>query len=227
MENAVNYKKISVFEALGARRQLKLSLESPQRSLRRRETLYLAGDEADYVCIVQSGRVKLARQSPGGKALIWEIVGPGEVFGLEPLFGQELRESRAVAMQEARILLVDRNRFRQLLFEHPDLSQSLLRLLHERLQSSRESLSRLAFQDVRSRLAGQLLDLARRQGVCQGDRAELEAPLTHQDLASLIGSTRETTTATLNQLRRARLIQFDRRRIVIPRISGLEALAAG
>ena len=97
----VNFKKISVFEALGARRQLKLSLESPHRVLGRREMLYLAGDEADYVCIVQSGRVKLAHQSPGGKAIICEIVGPGEVFGLEPLFGQERRESRAEAMQEA------------------------------------------------------------------------------------------------------------------------------
>ena len=96
-----NFKKISVFEALGARRQLKLSLESPHRVLGRREMLYLAGDEADYVCIVQSGRVKLAHQSPGGKAIICEIVGPGEVFGLEPLFGQERRESRAEAMQEA------------------------------------------------------------------------------------------------------------------------------
>jgi CRP/FNR family transcriptional regulator len=102
-----------------------------------------------------------------------------------------------------------------------------MHILHRRLRSSRESLTRLAFQDVRSRLAGQLLDLVRRQGDCQGDRAELATSLTHQDLANLIGSTRETTTATLNQLRRARLIQFDRRRIVIPHLPGLEALATG
>jgi CRP/FNR family transcriptional regulator len=131
-----------------------------------------------------------------------------------------------VALEGGRLLALRRDRFQELILENPELLMTLLKIVNERLWDSRDNLSRLVFSDVKSRLAALLLNLARSEGKVCGNEIRLEAPITHQDLANLIGSTRETTTATLNQFKRAQLIQFDRRRIVISGLGGLEALAA-
>lgn len=219
--------RISLLTALGPKQRLKLSMESPARPIRRREQLYLPGEPADTLFLIQSGRVKLSRCSAEGREVILSILGPGDVFGLETVLGQESRASLAVALEAGRVLMIGRERFQSLVAEHPGLMMVLLRIVNERLMESHESLSRLVFHDVKGRLAALLLELAGRQGRAEDGGIRLEAPVTHQDLANLIGSTRETTTAMLNQFRRQQLIQFDRRRIVISGWDGLRALAAG
>jgi CRP/FNR family transcriptional regulator, cyclic AMP receptor protein len=218
--------RITMLGALSPKQQLKLSLESPSRNINKREQIYLPGEDADYVYVIQSGRVKLSRCSDCGKEVILSIMGPGEVFGLEPLLGHSDRRAHAVALEGGRLLALRRDRFQELILENPELLMTLLKIVNERLWDSRDNLSRLVFSDVKSRLAALLLNLARSEGKVCGNEIRLEAPITHQDLANLIGSTRETTTATLNQFKRAQLIQFDRRRIVISGLGGLEALAA-
>ncbi len=218
--------RITILGALSPKQQLKLSLESPSRNISKREQIYLPGEEAEYVYVIQSGRVKLSRCSECGKEVILSIMGPGEVFGLEPLLGHDSRRAQAIALEGGRLLALRRDRFQEMILQNPELLMTLLRIVNERLWDSRDSLSRLVFKDVKSRLAALLLELARSDGKVCGNEIRLEAPITHQDLANLIGSTRETTTATLNQFKRARLIQFDRRRIVISGLGGLEALAA-
>ncbi len=226
MEKLKSNNKMTILGALSPKQQLKLSMESPTRGLSRREQIYLPGDEAEYIYVIQSGRVKLSRCSECGKEVILSIMGPGDIFGLEPILGHETRRTQAVALEGGRLLALRRDRFQALIMEHPELLMTLLKIVDNRLWDSQDSLSRLVFKDVKSRLASLLLKMARSDGKVCGNEIRLEAPVTHQDLANLIGSTRETTTATLNQFKRARLIQFDRRRIVISGLDGLEALAA-
>ncbi len=226
MNNENTNNRIAMLSALSPKQQLKLSLESPARNISKREQIYLPGEDAEYVYVIQSGRVKLSRCSECGKEVILSIMGPGEVFGLEPLLGHSDRRAQAVALEGGRLLALRRDRFQEMILENPELLMTLLRIVNERLWDSRDNLSRLVFNDVKSRLAALLLNLARSEGKVCGNEIRLEAPITHQDLANLIGSTRETTTATLNQFKRAQLIQFDRRRIVISGLGGLEALAA-
>ncbi len=226
MNNRSTNNRITMLGALSPKQQLKLSLESPSRNINKREQIYLPGEDADYIYVIQSGRVKLSRCSDCGKEVILSIMGPGEVFGLESLLGHSDRRAQAVAIEGGRLLALRRDRFQAMILENPELLMTLLRIVNERLWDSRDNLSRLVFSDVKSRLAALLLNLARSEGKVCGNEIRLEAPITHQELANLIGSTRETTTATLNQFKRAQLIQFDRRRIVISGLGGLEALAA-
>jgi len=226
MDNGNTNNTFKLLGALSPRRRLKLSLESPSRNTQRREILYFPGDAAEFIYVIQSGRVKLSRCSEEGKEVILSIMGVGEVFGLEPVLGQESRRAQAVALEGGRLLVLRKDRFQALVLEQPELLMTLLRIVNQRLWDSRDSLSRLVFKNVKGRLASLLLEMARREGEVRGREIHLESTMTHQDLANLIGSTRETTTATLNQFKRARLIQFDRRRIVISGWDGLRALAA-
>jgi len=221
-----NIKRMTILAALGSRQRLKLSMETPSRVIRKRERIYLPGDPADSLYLIQSGRVKLSRVSQCGKEIILSILGPGEIFGLEPVLDEESRSAQTVALEQGRLIVLSREKFQSLLLQTPDLLMTLLKIVNLQLRDSQESLSRLVFKDVKARLASLLLELARSEGKSCGNEIRLEAPVTHQDLANLIGSTRETTTATLNQFKRAQLIQMDRRTIVISGWDGLEALAA-
>jgi len=225
MKHGENNKRISILSALSPKQRLKLSMETPSKAMQRREPIYVPGEPAGCLFLIQSGSVKLSRCSEVGKEIILNILGPGDLFGLETLLGQDRRRSLAVALEPGRLLAISRERFEQLAEHSPELMMTLLRIVHERPMESHESLSRLAFRDVTGRLASLPLDLAREQGRATGRDIRLETPVTHQDLANLIGSTRETTTATLNQFRRQQLIQFDRRRIVISGWKALEAMA--
>ncbi|MDP6418983.1 MAG: Crp/Fnr family transcriptional regulator [Candidatus Krumholzibacteria bacterium] len=216
---------MTLLGALDAREQLKLAVDSTVRSLRRREVLFHPGDQADCICIVLDGKMKISRVSESGKEVILGIMGPGESLGLEIILAEPCTRTLAMALEPSRILRVSREKFQSLVLAKPELLLTLLRITNEQLWNSRENLSRLVFMDVKGRLAALLLELSESGEKSQGCRS-LETRITHQDLANLIGSTRETTTATLNQLRREKLIRFEQRNIVISRPGGLETLAA-
>ncbi len=211
--------------ALTAKQRLKLSMDSPQRGLARGAFLYMPGDDCEGVYVVVSGRIKISRLQESGRESTLGMVEAGEIFGIECIQGLKSRESTAQAMEECRIMLISKERLQDLLREQPELSFVLLQVMGEKLRSSQQVIERLLLKDVKARLAALLLDLARRCGQPADNGIRLAARITHQDLASLIGSTRETTTATLNQFKRSRLIDMERRQITIAAPDGLQRLA--
>jgi CRP/FNR family cyclic AMP-dependent transcriptional regulator len=211
---------------LDPKQRLRLSLDCPQRTLRRGSYLFLPGEPCDGLCIILTGRLKLSRIQESGRELTLGMVEAGELCGLECLQGLTERESSAQAMEDSRVMLIGRARLQKLLAEHPELSMALVAALGEKLRASQQVIERLLLKDVKARLAALLLDLASRCGQPAEDGIRLRARITHQELAGLIGSTRETTTATLNQFRRKRLIAVDRRQITIAAVDGLQRLAS-
>ncbi len=222
-ENPVRTRFLS---ALNPKQRLKLSMDSPQRTLRRGAYLYMPGDESEHLYILQTGRIKISRIQESGREVTLGIVEAGDIFGLDWLQGQELRESYAQAMEDSRVIAVNRERVQLLLKEQPGLGLVLLRILSEKLRDTQTIVERLLLKDVKARLASLLLDLARRCGVPEENGIRLGTRITHQDMASLIGSTRETTTAMLNQFKRSHLIDVERRQITISAWDGLEKLAS-
>jgi CRP/FNR family transcriptional regulator, cyclic AMP receptor protein len=211
--------------ALTAKQRLQLSMDSPQRGLARGAFLFMPGDECAGVYIVVAGRIKISRTQENGRELTLGMVEAGELFGLECLQGLAERETAAQAMEDCRIMLISEGRMQGLLREQPELSIVLIGLMGQKLRSSEQVIERLLLKDVKARLAALLLDLAARCGEPAERGILLAARITHQELANLIGSTRETTTATLNQFKRNRLIDMECRRITIAAPSGLERLA--
>jgi CRP/FNR family transcriptional regulator len=212
--------------ALSPKQRMHLSLDCPQRTLRRGSYLFMPGDPCDGLCVVLSGRLKLSRLQESGRELTLGMVEAGEFCGLECLVGLLEREASAQAMEDSRVMLISRARLQQLLAEQPALSLALVQLLGDKLRASQQVIERLLLKDVKARLAALLLDLARRCGEPAENGIQLRTRITHQELAGLIGSTRETTTATLNQFRRKRLIAVEGRQITIAAMDGLQRLAS-
>lgn len=187
--------------------------------------VYRFGDGADPLYIVESGLVKLTLCSATGRDLTLGLYGDGELFGEEAVFESSQRVSYAIAVEPSTLLAIPRQRVHDLLIRDASVSAFLTRLLASRVAESVRQIEKFAWSPVPARLAEALLRLARRSGASDSAGMRVDLRITHQELANLIGSTRETTTATLNDFRRRGLIEFVRRQIVLLRPDLLSTLA--
>jgi CRP/FNR family transcriptional regulator, cyclic AMP receptor protein len=184
---------------------------------------YDAHEAAEVLCILKKGEVAISRINPDGKKLVVSRLGAGSIFGEMGVLGQRMQESYAEAVTECLICVMSRSDVEQLLLKDPRIAMRLAQSLGNRLAEAEARLEEMAFKSVPGRLAGLLLRLAddtdwRGRRVVTG--------LTHQQLAELVGSYRETVTLTLNQFRAAGCIEIGRRRIVLLDEDELSAIAA-
>jgi CRP/FNR family transcriptional regulator len=176
------------------------------RSYRKNEPVYELGGPADAVHFVLRGRVRLRDRDWEGRDITVSFAAEGEAFGLEALAELPNRRLAASAAENSEILTVRSEALKELLARDHELTRHLLRHAAELITHMDERVKLLAFLDVPSRLAGTLLWLADRYGV-PGERG-LEIPywFTHQEIADLIGSTRETVTTILAEFKREGLV---------------------
>ena len=180
--------------------------------VKRRQPIYLPGDVADTVYLLKAGRVKISRVSEDGKEFTLAVLEPGEVFGdLE----ETTRDTVAEALEDVSIYVLLRKDFEEMLRKTPDMMFEWTRHIGSRLRKIESRIEDLVFRDVPTRLARLLRELSRESGKPVGDGVRLHFRITHQELANLIGSTRETVSATLNNFKRQGLIQQDYRSITI------------
>ncbi len=205
---------------------LRLARTARRRDLRRRDVLYLLGDPATEIYLVLSGALKLSRLSADGKEVTLTLVGPGELCGEDALVESGPRTASADALVESRLLGIPAPDFEQAMRTCPALALGVTRALVRRLRQAEELVEDLATREVPVRLARLLLRLAERYGAPEDGRIALTLPLAHQDLAHCIGSTRETTTVTLNGFRRRGLIEMAPRHIVIRDLEALRVWVA-
>lgn len=205
------------------------AVEAPiRRTVRKRELIYGRGDRADHMYVLESGRVKLYRLSPDGREVALALVEPGEPFGEEMAVGVAERTLYAEALESSRVRLIDRAQLRAWASNRPDVLMELTRNLWHRLDNVERQLESLVFRKVTHRLADLLLQWTDKYGEATPRGVRLQIRLTHQEMASLIGSSRETVTLTLGQLVDSGLIAYDpadRRSIVIPDVARLTRYA--
>lgn len=221
-------KRINLFRCLSAGELERVGQIAQHRQLRRRELVFGPEDPGDAIYLLKAGRVKLSRFDESGKEITLAILEEGEFFGEEALQGDGPRHSCAEALEDAFICRIDRNQFEELMADNPGLALEVARQLSERLLGTQDRLGELAFHDVPRRLAHALLGLAERHGEANPDGSvRLKLRLTHQELASLVASTRETTTTLLSRFRREGLIDSDGRWLRVLDREGLRRVAEG
>lgn len=195
------------------------------REVRRRQVVYLPGDPGTAVFFVNGGRVKISKVTRDGKELTLAYRGPGEIFGEACLIEGGPREEMAEAMENALITEFERVEFERLLGTHAPLGARLVKVLAQRRREVEAKVENLVFKDVNSKLAELLLRLATEYGIEDARGTLVALKITHQEMANLIGSTRETVSLTLAQFKRRGLIQTDGRKVIIADREGLRALA--
>jgi CRP-like cAMP-binding protein len=217
-------KKIPLLAELGPEALARLAERVEMREVRRRDVVYLPGDPGDSVFIVNGGRVKISKVTRDGKALTLSYCGPSELFGETCLVDGGPRQEMAEAMENAMITEISRGDFERLLQNNAQLGLQMTRILAARRRDIENKLETLVFRDVTSKLAELLLSLAEEYGVDDARGTLVALKITHQELANLIGSTRETVSLTLSQFKKKSWIATEGRKVIISDPASLRAL---
>jgi CRP/FNR family transcriptional regulator, cyclic AMP receptor protein len=173
-------------------------------------------DPPDRIHIVKQGRVRVFRISPDGKQLTLDIFEKGTILGDMSMLGQDrIPEAYAEAIDEGVICTISPDELRRLIERFPVIGVNIIRHLSRRLQAAERELEAMAYQRVDQRLARRLIDLANRFGVETERGTLIQANLTQQELAEMVGTTRETLAHTLGDFRRRGLLDTAPQRVVI------------
>ena len=184
-------------------------------------------DPTDRIHIIKKGRVRVYRMTPDGKQLTLDIYEKGTILGDMSLLGQDrFPEAYAEAIGDGVICTITPDELRRLIERYPIIGVNVIRHLSRRLQAAERELEAMAYQRVDQRLARKLLDLAQRFGVSSERGTIIEARLTQQELAEMIGTTRETLAHTLADFRRRGLLETVHHQVVIRDAERLAEVAA-
>ena len=165
--------------------------------LNRGERLFAEGDTGDKLYIIISGKIKLTKAAPDGRENLLSVHGPGEMFGELSLFDPVPRTASATAVTDAELAALAHEDVRAWLASRPEVAMHLLQALAQRLRRINEVKADLVFTDVPGRVAKALLDLAERFGVQNSDGIQVNHDLTQEELAQLVGASRETVNKAL------------------------------
>ena len=210
-------RNVSLFESLDQQELGSLSDLTFTRSFGKDNVIILAEEEGDALFILKKGQVKVSIVSEEGREVILSLLGPGSVFGELSLLDGKPRSANVVATEETDLLMLRRSDFVQLIYETPQIATALLAELATRLRKTDRQIEGLALLDVTSRISETLLQLAAEQGTGTADGVAIESRPTHQELANMSGTTRETVSRVLKRLEGQGYIICSGRRITILR----------
>lgn len=216
-------KRCDLFERLTPDELKQVETRCRMRKFPRGNPIYLPADEADGVLLLATGRVKICNFTTEGKQGILTFIEPGELFGELAILESSQRDEYAEAVLASTVILIPNSEIRRLMETRPDVSLSVTKLIGLRRKRVERRLKYLLFHSNRDRLVHLLLELAEQYGKRFEDGIELDIRLSHQDLASVIGSTRETVTVILGDLQSKGHLQIGRRKIVLTDADGLAA----
>ncbi|QCU77338.1 Crp/Fnr family transcriptional regulator [Citricoccus sp. SGAir0253] len=192
-----------------------LTSELTEVELSRGASAFHEGDQGDQLYVIMSGKIKLGRTAPDGRENLLAILGPGEVFGEMALFNPAPRTASATAVSATRLAGLRHDNLRKVIQSTPEVSMQLLRALAQRLSKTNESLADLVFSDVPGRVAKALLDLADRFGRPATDGLLVAHDLTQEELAQLVGASRETVNKALAEFVQRGWIRLENRAVVV------------
>jgi CRP/FNR family transcriptional regulator len=189
------------------------------------QTIYAPGQRSPGAYLIKQGKVKLAYLDESGKKLTLAILGEGDIFGEMALVSQAPHELSTEALEDCTLWLLERKVLLQHAHNHPKLMVRLMQLFLRRAQEMQTRLKEMVFKDLETRLARTLLNFAYKYGLPTHNGLQIDLQITHQELAELIGSTRENVTTALTHFEDDGLLDKRRFHIVITDIEGLEERA--
>jgi len=185
--------------------------------------IYFPEETATHIYMIVSGRVRLGHYQEDGKEIITAILTNGEIFGELAMAGEETRKDFAQAMDaKTTICPLSIEDLKELMKEDRELSFKILKLIGLRLMKLERKLELLVFKDARTRVIEFLKDTAAWKGTKVGFETMIPTRLTHKDIAALTGTSRQTVTTILNELKEKNLINFDRKKILIRDLATLK-----
>ncbi len=177
------------------------------RRLDKGDFVFRSGENAGGVHFLKSGKIKVSQPVSNGKEVILWFCFGGDIFGLAEAAQHGEREVSAQACENSEILSIPQTRFNIYLFEHPQVMFLLLQVMSSRLRCLSETMANIAGQQVHTRLARLMLWLCARYGQREGDNVVMKVHLTHQEIADMIGATRQTVTSIMGDFKRQGILE--------------------
>ena len=187
------------------------------------EFIFFPDEPATHIYMIADGRVRIGHFLDNGKEVVSAILSMGEIFGELALAGEEKRKDFAQSMDDkTSVCPLSIEDLKLLMYDNRELSFKMLKLVGLRLIKLERKMELLVFKDARTRIVEFLKDTASWKGKKVGYETLITTKLTHKDIASLTGTSRQTVTTIMNELKDQNLINFDRRRILIRDLESLK-----
>jgi CRP-like cAMP-binding protein len=208
-------KKAPLFTALDDASATSLRASMTAVKLSRGQVLFKEGDEGDRLFVVVDGKLKLGTTSNDGRENLLSILGPGDMFGELSLFDPGPRTATATAVVDSKLLALAHDQVIGWVKEHPQVSLQLLGRLAQRLRKANDVLSDLVFADVPGRVAKAIIELGDRFGTEKDDGLHVNHELTQEELAQLVGASRETVNKALADFATRGWIRLEPRAVIV------------
>lgn len=208
-------RKAPLFSALDDEAAASLRASMTEIKVGKGQTLFKEGEPGDRLFVILEGKLKLGTSSGDGRENLLNILGPSEMFGELSLFDPGPRTATATAVTDARLLALAHDQVIGWVTKHPQVSLQLLARLSQRLRRTNESLADLVFSDVPGRVAKAIMDLGTRFGVTKDDGLHVNHDLTQEELAQLVGASRETVNKALADFAGRGWVRLEPRAVVV------------
>lgn len=218
-------KQTDLFDVLDDDDLAQLSKSVKEKEVKRREQVFLPGQPGHVVYVLKAGRIKLSLMTAEGRPLTLDILEPGDIFGEISPTENTRDDTVAEAMEDSYVCEMSQESFAMLIRANPELALRVVELMDENRRKFQVRLDELLYQDVPTRLARLLLRLAEEYGTVGPDGIRLRLGLTHEELANLIATTRETLSKFMSEFRARRLVDYDAKQILLLELPGLREQA--
>lgn len=202
--------QISLFDALSMEELMEVERMTPMTTIKRGELIQSPDTFREGLFFLKEGKLKLYKINSDGKQFIVSILGTGNVFGEIDSFSLGTRDTFIETMDETLLCSLGKEQFEQFLVDRPQLTLRIMKELSRLLKERDAMLTQLALGNVRERILHLLKTLAEKFGIPDGEYHQIDMPLSHQEIANMIGSTRETVTNVLNELSKEKVIRTGR-----------------
>jgi CRP-like cAMP-binding protein len=214
-------RRAPLFTALDEAAAISLRASMDTVKIAKGSILFKEGDDGEHLYVIIDGKLKLGTSSGDGRENLLSILGPGEMFGELSLFDPGPRTSTATAVTDAKLLSLSHEKVIPWLKQNPEVSLQLLTRLSQRLRRTNEAVGDLVFSDVPGRVAKALIDLGDRFGKTSPEGLLVNHDLTQEELAQLVGASRETVNKALADFAGRGWLKLDGRSVLITDVERL------
>ncbi len=220
-------REVDLFAGLSPAELKEISRTLPMQTCQVGGLVTSPDDDDERLYVIKRGRVRLYRLTPDGKQLTLELLDKGRIVGRMAWLGQQLTDAYAEAIEDALICSFTPRELQRLIDRFPSVGVNIIRYLSGRLAASEREREVMAFRSVEQRLAARLVELSERFGQPTEDGVAIDVRLTQQELADMIGTSRETLATTVASLRERRVLDMHNQRVVILDLPRVRELADG
>ncbi|RED77441.1 MULTISPECIES: Crp/Fnr family transcriptional regulator [Cohnella] len=214
--------QVPLFHDLNPQEMARVEEITISRSISRRSVVFTEGSEKEAVYFIRNGLVKTFKTDENGHEQIVSFLKTGDMFPHTGFFNQNPYPATAEAIVDTQLLAIPVKMFERLMMNTPSIAIKMMRVMGDKIRELQEKLQVLSGQDVKHRVLSFLLQLAEHHGDMKDNKITINLPMTHQEIANSIGTTRETINRLLNQFNKDELLEVDRSRIVIIDLEALK-----